>query len=187
MTENQNYLEQARAHIQEFQAELETERLREASMALENVVLMKEHDPRTRARLRSDCLFLWLHLLQLVDGNLDPGFNPEDVPINLVQPPPTSGGVVYPPGADPALIDDPQKRAEYEKAIAASREKANKYRLQVQLHRVNDYIPPRVKAFIRDSYNSTPGDQRELKTAIEKNIKDVGRKAWLLTLLDTPH
>jgi hypothetical protein len=183
MTENQKYLVEALGHVAEFEAEQESELLREAYMALENVLLVQEHDPSTRAKLRAGCLSLWLNLLRLLDRYLDPDFNPEDVPVNLVQPPPTLEGVVYPPGADPALIDDPKARAAYEKAIAANRAKANHYRLQIGLRRLNERIPPRVEAFVRDSYTSGLGDQEELRTAIEMIIKDPDRKAGLLKLL----
>jgi hypothetical protein len=183
MTQNQEYLKKADEHAKEFEAQLEPEHLREASMALDSVSLAQEHDPRTRAQVRTDCLSSWLHLLQLLDRFLDPNFDPNDVPQRLVQPPPTRGDVVYPPGADPALIDDPKARAEYEKAIAANREKAVRYRLQIQLGRLNERIPPRAEAFIHDAYTSAARDQDELGTAIETMITDPRRKAGLLKLL----
>ncbi len=183
MQDNEKYLNAAQARAKEFEAEREPERLREAYMALENVILAQEHDPKTRGQLRTDSLSLWLHLLQLLDRFLDPNFNPEDVPEKLVQPPPTSGGIVLRPGADPALIDDPKVRAEYEKAIAANRAKADHYRLQINLRRLEERIPPRAEAFIRNSYTSAPGDQEELQTAIDGIMKNPQRKARLLKLL----
>ena len=183
MSENEKYLKEAHAHTKEFEAQLEPERLRESSMALENVILAHEHDPKSRAQLRTDCLSLWLHVLQFLDRFLDPNFDPADVPTKLVQPPRTLGGVVYPPGADPAKIDDPNARAEYEKAIAANRAKADRYRLQTGLRRLNESIPPRAEAFIRNSYTSERHDQKELRTAIDTIIKDPRRKADLLKLL----
>ncbi len=186
MTENQKYLDDARGRIREFEAGLEPERLREAYMALENVSLAKEHVSKTRARLRTDSLSLWLGLLQILDHHLDPNFNPEDGPEELVQPPRTSDGVVYPPGADPALIRDPRARAEYEKAIAANRAKVENYRLQIHLRRLDERITQRAKEFIRGSYRPASDDQEELKKAIEETIKDPGRKADLLKLLTPP-
>src|SRR5260370_12981561 len=93
MTDNQKYLNEAQTRATEFETELEPERLRESSMALENVVLAKEHDTKTRTQFRANCLSMWLHLLQILDQFLDPNFNPKDVPENLVQPPPIPGGV----------------------------------------------------------------------------------------------
>jgi hypothetical protein len=186
MTSNQRYLDQAQAHVKEFEVTLEPERLREAYIALENVILVNEHGPKARADLRANCLSIWLHLLQLLDQLFDSNFNPEDVPEDLVQPPPTTGGIVYPPGADPALIADPRARAEYEKAIAANRKKIESYRLQLHMSRLKERIEPRAEAFIRNSYKSTPGDQEELRTAIKKTIQDPRRKERLLKLLTPP-
>jgi len=183
LTANEMCLKEAQTLAKKFEAELEAERLREASLALERVNLSQEGDPASRARLRANSLSLWLHLIGLLDRFLDPKFNIEDVPGTAVQPPPTSGGVVYPPGADPALIDDPKARADYEKAIAANRAKADRYRLQVHLRRVNERIVSRAEGFIRNAYTSAPDDQKQLRTAIEKAIKDPQRKAGLLKLL----
>lgn len=180
MTENQKYLKEAHTHTKEFETQLEPELLRSAYMALENVILAQENDPKLRAQLRMDCLFLWLYLLQLLDRFLDPGFNPNDVPEKLVQPPPIPGGVVLRPGADPALIDDPKARAEYEKAIAANRAKAEQYRLQINLRRLDEQITLRAEAFIRNSYTFAPSDREEVKTAILTTIKNPQRQEGLL-------
>lgn len=186
MTENEKYLKEAREGIKDFQAEQEPERLREAYMAAENVNLAVEHRSAVRRHLRAECLSVWLRLLQLLDSHLDPSFDLDDLPDSAAQPPPTSDGVLYGPGADPALIDDPKARAEYERAIAAARAKASDYRLQVHLGRLNERILPRVEKFIREHYTDSPGDQKELKAAIEKVIEDPRRKASLLKLLTPP-
>lgn len=183
MTGNQKCLNDAQKRIDEFKAELEPERLREAYIALANVDLDQERDPVTRARLRLDTFFSWMRLLQILDGFLDPKFDPGDVPAMLVQPPPTKDGVLYAPGADPTLIDDPKARSEYEKAIAENTTKAEHYRMQVHLRRLDERITPRVETFIRDSYASTPSDQQELRMAIEQTITAPARKSAVLRLL----
>lgn len=183
MSDNQKFLSESRIHAEEFETELEPERLREAYLDLENVVLDREPNSGARGQLRMDTLSLWLHLLNLLDRWLDPKFDPNVILVTLVQPPLTSGGVMYGPGADPALIDDPLARAEYEKAISDNRAKADHYRLQVYLHRLNERIPPRVETFIRDSYTPALADQNELKTAIEGGIDNQRRKEALLKLL----
>jgi hypothetical protein len=183
MTENEKCLKEAQKRVKEFETELEPERLREAYMSLENVVLAQENDVKIRTRLRDDCLTLWLEMIQILDKHLDPKFDPDDIPDNLVQPPPTSKGVVFPPGADPALIDDPKAREQYEKAVAANNAKINNYRLQTQLGRLNEQIPPRAEEFINSSYTSSETDQEELKNAIEKIIQKPERKVELSKLL----
>ncbi|MFN0106931.1 MAG: hypothetical protein ACKV2U_33160 [Bryobacteraceae bacterium] len=183
MTNNEKYLNEAQAHFKKFEAELEPERLREAYMAIENVIPVQEPDPKTRAQLRKNCLVLWLQLVQILDQLVDPRFDPEDVPENLVQPPPTNGGIIYPPGADPALIGDPTARARYEKEIAANQKKTGNYRLQLHLSRLNERIPKRAEAFIKSNYMPARRDQEELRNAIDKMIHNRKRKADLFQLL----
>jgi hypothetical protein len=180
MAENREYLQEAQGYAKAFESQLEPELLGSAYMALENVVLAREEDPKLRAKLRSDCLALWLYLLQLLDRYLDPGFDPQDVPDKLVEPPELPGGIVLRPGADPARIDDPQVRADYEQAIAANRAKAERYRFQVGLHRLDTRIGGRAEAFIRSAYTFAPSDREEAKSAILKAIKNPERQAGLL-------
>jgi hypothetical protein len=183
MNENQKYLNEARELAKQFEDNPEPELLKQAYLALENVLVLEEDEPKIRNQLRTDSLYLWLHLIQLLDRLLDPDFNPDDVPESAVQPPPTSQGIVYPPGADPALLDDPKARAEYKKAIADNEAKTAHYNLQTKLRRLDERITPRAEEFIRNFYTPAPGDQTELKTAIDKTIKAPRRKANLLKLL----
>ena len=183
MNENQKYMKEAREHAKGFEDKLDPELLKQAYLALENVLLLEEDDPKIRGQLRTDSLYLWLRLIHLLDHSLDPDFKPDDVPERAVQPPPTSKGVVYPPGADPALIDDPKARAQYEKDIAANQAKTTHYGLQTKLRRLDERITPSAEEFIRNFYTPAPRDQKELKTAIDKTIKDPRRKADLLKLL----
>jgi hypothetical protein len=129
---------------------------------------------------------MWLSLVAALDRHLDPKFNPNDLPELKVQPPPTSKGVMYPPGVDPAVIDDPKARAEYEKALAARQPKADQYRLQIRLRRLNEDIPQRAVAFIRKNYSSGSPDQEVVRTAIDKIIRNPERKAELLKSLQPP-
>ena len=180
---NANRLDEAQARIGEFEVTLEPERLREADVALQNVVLAQESDVLTRHRLRTRGLQLWLRLVATIDHFVDPNFNADDVPEDLVQPPPTSGGIVHPPGADPALIPDPQSRRMYEMAVKANRRKIETYGLQLQLSRLNERIQSQVEAFIRSAYGPIPADQEELRSNISI-LKNVRRQQSLLKLLE---
>lgn len=180
MNNNEKFLNGARIEAKAFETEGEPERLRACYMALENVAPAQEASPESRVTVRAAALSLWLHLLQVLERTLDPRFNPDDLPDNQVQPPPTTGGVRYPPGAAPALIDDPRARAEYEQAIAANRAKADQYRLQIQLRRLDEQITPRAEAFIRHAYTCHPDDRQEVKAAILKAITNPQRQAGLL-------
>ena len=183
MTQNQKNVQEAHLRALEFERKLNPDRLREADRALENVNLVEEVDPKVRAKLRSDCLVQWLELVALVDRHLDPDFDPDDVPEEFVEPPPVPGGAVLRAGADPALVPDPRTREQYENAIAANRAKAERYRVQTQLRRIGERIATQTENFVRNHYRSAPADQRELKGALERIIKDPGRKARLFGLL----
>lgn len=183
MTENEKYLKEAQAKIKAFETEKEPERLRESAMALENIILAKEHETEVRKKLRSDSLTSWLTLLQIFDKHYQPDFNPDDMPEMLVQPPPQADGSVLRPGADPAKIADPKARAEYEKAIAENRAKQENYRMQIQLGRLDDFIPPSAENFITNSFSDADEDQKELREAIDKTIENENRKTRLMTLV----
>jgi hypothetical protein len=186
MTDNDQHLMEAEALEKKFQVEMEAERLREAFGALENVRLELASDPAVRARLRAATLHSWLHLVRTLDHHLDPDFDPSAVPEMRVQPPPTSDGRVLRPGADPASIEDPKARANYEQAIADNRARAERYRLQVHLRRLDERVTPRVEAFIRGAYTQSALDLQELRAAIDQVIDGPHRRAELTKLLSPP-
>ncbi|MFH0727543.1 MAG: hypothetical protein V2B19_14535 [Pseudomonadota bacterium] len=183
MTDNEKHLKEAVELIKAFEKEMEPERLREASMALENVNLRREHNAQIRHKLRSDCLEWWLTILQTIDKNLDSSFDPEDVPQLSVMPPRIKGDIQLPPGAAPALIDDPKAREEYEKAIKDNRAKLENYPLQTQLRELNEVIPGKVDSFIRRAFTSS--DHDEVKATIDRIIESQSRKKNLYRLIES--
>jgi hypothetical protein len=183
MTDNQKNLKESRERANEFERQQDPDRLREAGRALENVDLVKEVDPKVRARLRADCLAQWLELVALLDRYIDPAFDPKDVPSTRVEPPEVPGSPSLEPGADPALIRDPFARAQYERAIAANRAKATRYRVQTELRRIGERVFPQAEIFVRRYYKTTAADERELKGAVDRIIKDPARKTRLSGLL----
>jgi hypothetical protein len=183
MTDNQKNLQESRERTKDFESLQDTDRLREADRALENVDLVKEVDPKVRARLRSDCLAQWLELVALLDRHIDPAFDPKDVPQTRVEPPEIPGSPSLEAGADPALIADPVARAQYERAIAANHAKATRYRVQTELRRIGERVYPQAEIFIRRYYKTTTADQRELNGAVDRIIKDRARKMRLSGLL----
>lgn len=185
MTDNQKYLKKAQAYAKEFAETKDPECLKQAYLTLEDVLLLEEDNSEIRGQLRKDSLYLWLQLMELLDQFLDPNFDPEDVPARAVQPPPTSEGVLYPPGADPAKIDDPMARAHYEKAIADNNAKIANYSFQTKLRRLDERITLRAEEFIRNFFTSAAGDQEELKAAIDGMIKTPRRKEELLERVTT--
>lgn len=180
MADNQKLLNQAGAYIKKFEAKPEPTDLQEAYMALENIILSDESDIKSRNHIRATTLSSWLHMLALLDRLLDPDFSAQDIPEKKIQPPPTSAGVIYPPGADPALIDDPKTRSEYEKAIAKNLTNSEQYRRQVHLRRLDERIMPKAEAFIANAYTFAPDDRKEAKTAILETIANPLRQEVLL-------
>ncbi len=174
MTDNEKHLKEASEFIKAFEKEREPERLREASMELEDVDLRRVHDVKVRHKQRSDCLELWLTIIQTIDKNLDSSFDPEVVLPMKVSPPKLRDGTQLPPGAAPNLIDDPKAREEYEKAIKENRAKQENYPLQTQLRELNEVIPGKVDSFIRGAYTSS--DNVEIKAAIDRILENESRK-----------
>ncbi|MGO9094223.1 MAG: hypothetical protein ACLQGV_03285 [Bryobacteraceae bacterium] len=166
--------EGAAAKLAEFEQNKDPESLRAASRLLGQVGLAKEPDPLKRLQLRRQTLELWLKLLAAIDQHLDPSFNPQDLPSVGVSPP-ESGGESLPSGADPSLIANPQARQQYVRAIQQNKEKAQRYRLQTSLRRLDQRLTPIAERFVRLSYTTVPGDQREAGETVRKLIKNPQR------------
>ena len=164
----------AAAQLAEFEQKKEPLCLQAASDLLEGIDLAKEPEAMKRLGLRRETLQLWLALVALIDKNLDPDFNSKDLPSTSVAPPP-SGNLAYPPGADPKLISDPQARQRYEAAIKQNQQHAENYRLQTWLTRFDQSMSPKVEHFIRMSYTTVPGDQREVSETVKKLIRNPQR------------
>jgi hypothetical protein len=164
----------AAAQLAEFEQKKEPLCLQTASDLLEATDLAKETDAMKRLVLRRETLETWLALVALIDKNLDPNFNPQDMPsVSVI--PPRSGNVALPPGADPKAISDPQARQQYEAALKKNKEHAEQYRIQTWLKRFNESMSPKVERFIRMSYTTVPGDQREVTETVKKLIKNPQR------------
>jgi lipoprotein-anchoring transpeptidase ErfK/SrfK len=168
----------AAAQLAEFEQKKEPFCLQAASDLLERIDLAKEADAMKRLTLRRETLETWLALLALIDRNLDPNFNPQDLPSTGVAPP-RVGNVSYPPGADPKVIADPQARQRYEEALKQNTQKAENYRIQTWLKRFDESISPKAERFVRMSYTTVPGDQREVTETVKKLIKNPQRASAL--------
>lgn len=168
----------AAAQLAEFEQKKEPLCLQAAADALDGIDLAKEPEAMKRLVLRRETLEVWLALLELIDKNLDASFNPKDVPSSNVIPP-RVGNVAYPPGVDPSVISDPQARHQYEAALKSNKEHAEHYRVQTWLKRFDTSMSLKVERFIRMSYTTVPGDQREVSETVKKIIKNPKRAAAL--------
>lgn len=184
MTDNEKHLEKASELVKAFAKEKEPERLREAAIELENIDLRRIYEAKPRRKLRAEAMEVWLAVIQTIDKNLDPTFDPDDVPTMKVMPPKLKDGTQLPPGADAKAIDDPQARQEYEKAVKANRAKQESYLIQSQLAELNETITAKFKAFIRRDYGDTTDERNEVRDAIEK-IKNDDRRTKLLKEIES--
>ena len=184
MNLNTQYIAEAKSKIERYEKDREPEHLRQAALALQNVDLKAETEWLLKAQTRLTCLTYWVTILQLLDYNLEPDFDPNEIiPMNVI-PPHDNSIERLPSGADPKLIKDPKARADYEQKIEANRLKQQIFRAQTQLHRLKDYLPACAKRFIAANYTSIEIDRLELNAAIEKHIKIAERKAELLKLIE---
>ena len=184
MTDNDKRLEKASELIKAFAKEKEPERLREAAIELENIDLRRIFKAKDRIKLRTKVMDMWLSIIQTIDKNLDPSFNPDEALPIKISPPPLKDGTQLPPGADPKLIDEPQARQEYEKAVKENRAKQESYLIQSQLAELNETLSTKFEAFIRRDYGVTGSEKNEVNDAIEKGIKNEERKRQLLQILE---
>lgn len=169
----------AAAQLAEFEQKKEPLCLQAAADLLQGIDLAKETDAMKRLALRRETLETWLALLALIDQNLDPNFNPQDLPSTGVDPP-RVGNVSYPPGVDPSVIADPQARARYAEEQKQNTRKTENYRIQTWLQRFNESLSPKAERFVRMSYTTVPGDQREVNETVKKLIKNPQRASALV-------
>ena len=118
-----------------------------------------------------------LHFFEALDRNIDPTWNPEDIPPHGV-PPPLSHGAVYGSGeVDPATIPDPVMRAEYERALKASKENEKRYDVQFQLRRISERAMRFVERFLAEKYSNSQADRQELEELLSgAPISDLRKK-----------
>lgn len=124
----------------------------------------------------------WLLTLSTIDKAIDPAFNPDALPDTNVMPPKV-GDVQFPPGVSPDFIKDPAKKAEYVKALQQNVQKANEYRLQLKLRRLEPRASQSAKRYITTSYERTQVDQAELRKLAADTQLAPPRKTWVDGLL----
>lgn len=124
-----------------------------------------------------------LHFLAALGRHLDPRFDPADKPVVGAPPPPGYSGVVYPSGeVDPAAIADPAARAEYERALRASKAYARWYDLQDQLRRIDERATRFLELLLREQYSDTAADRDEFEALLAASPLDEARRQALRVL-----
>ncbi|MDI6810043.1 MAG: hypothetical protein QME66_13945, partial [Candidatus Eisenbacteria bacterium] len=116
-----------------FQGTNDPSCIAQIGIEIDSLPLPQKKDPEWNS-WREAKLALWLKALDKIYKTEDPTFDPEDVPHENVAPPP---GTVVSAGASPDAIKDPELRKQYEQAIKANAEKAERYRLQKKLREID--------------------------------------------------
>ena len=156
----------AKEQLVRFDETRDPAQLEAAIRGLEHVQPRPEQGQDLQAA-RRDVMRLWLEVLAALQRAKDPTFDPHDLPMSSVAPPPLSNGARYPAGVDPKSIPEADVRAQYEAALAKNREKAETYRIQSRLRFLEERAKPDVEGFIRRNYSKSDSDRAELKALVE--------------------
>ncbi len=178
-------LDEAAGALAEFEKSKSIEDLWKASASLEGFNLSMIKDGAERAAARPRAAALWLALLGTIERNIDPNFDPEDVPLRRISPPP-SGDEQLPPGVDPKAIADPVARAQYEAALLKNQQKAARHRLQTHLRRLEPRAIFQTEAFFKLHYTSAPADLSEAARVLDEASVSEPRDQRLRKLLGLP-
>ena len=120
-----------------------------------------------------------LRFFAALDRNIDPMWNPEDKPAKGASPP-LSHGAVYGSGeVDPATIPDPAVRAEYVRALQASKDYEKRYDVQFQLRRIDERAMRFVERFLAERYSESQTDRQELDELLSAAPINDSRKKQL--------
>jgi hypothetical protein len=128
----------------------------------------------------------WFSFLALLDRSLDPTFDPRNVPVKGVAPPP-GHGVVHPSGeVDPESIPDPSARAEYIRALDANTEARRRYQVQAQLRRVEADAVRFLELLLAGRYSGSGQDTQELEELLAASPLAEARRDRIRAAINRP-
>jgi hypothetical protein len=138
-----------------------------------------DHWPADRsARIR-----LLFDLWQEFKEKLDPNFDVSDVRNRPLGNVPVPGP--YMPGIKPQDIKEPEIRAKYLRAIAENKAKAERFNLQVQLHRMTKTLPEFIEKMLINLYGLDPIDQVEIEMKLRMFDLDYAAKSRVMTSISS--
>lgn len=158
-----------------FENEQEPALLQEA---LETIEAAEQDAPAGDEVARKRGIARWLLFFATLDRNIDPQWDPEEVPVTGVIPPP-SYGVVYSPGVDPSVIADPAARAKYEQALKAIKDYAEWYRVQLLLRRIDERAMDAAGRRLSEIYTDSLADRQEFEVLLAASAINDARKEQL--------
>ena len=99
-------------------------------------------------------------------------------------PPPVTHGIVYSSGeVDPSTIPDPAVRAEYERALKASKEYETWYDVQFQLRQIDERAMRFVERLLAERYTESLADRQEFDQLLAASSVSEARKDRLRALI----
>ena len=136
---------------------------------------------------RQQALARRLRFLAALDRNLDPKWDIKNVPVQGAPPPPSHEGIVYATGeVDPSAIRDPVERAEYVRALEASKEYARWYDVQYQLRQIDERAMRIVALLLPAMYSNSAADRQEFEDLLAASPVTESRKDQLRALMPKP-
>lgn len=150
---------------QEF-AELALEKAEKIPIEIVTDLLLHVQDERHSlpgdawSKDRSQKARLWCRALQRMDGEIDKNWDAKDLPWGNIAPPEATG---LPSGVAPEAVKDKKLRAEYEAAIEQNRKKADRYRQQSTLRKLEGWFPQKAEKYLISAYSKPPHNLPELE------------------------
>ena len=132
---------------------------------------------------RRQALSRRLRFFAALDRCIDPMWDPENIPVKGVAPP-LSNGPVYTSGeVDPATIPAPEVRAEYERALKASKDYEKWYDVQFQLRRIDERAMRFVELLLAERFTSSDEARQKLEELLAASPVNESRKERLRALI----
>ena len=175
-------IEQVAGRLDAYRKSGDVAELRKAAGLIAGIAVRQIADPEEREQARSTKLGLWLTLLDFIDSNKDPKFDPADMPRARIPVPDTPMKPGFPVRV-PEGIADPAVRRKYAEAVAANAEKTRRYRLQKEIRQIDRELTPRAEAYITGQYPKSAKNRKDVDTAVGQFVQDPGRAAHIRSLV----
>lgn len=162
------------------------EKEQDPTLALEALDLIEaaERDvPLDDTAARKAALAQRLRFFAALDRNIDPTWDVNKIPERPATPAETHGVISPFHEVDPSTVSDPVVRAEYERALKASKEYAKWYDVQDQLRRIDERSMRFVELYLSERYTDSPADRSELEELLAATPLSDARKAQLRMLM----
>lgn len=163
------------SRLEAFQNAHNIDELIQIGKDIECLPIVQKTDFATWTEQRRSKLKLWLTALDKIDRMMDPKFDPDDAPLKNIAP----SSSAYDSGIAPSAIKDLKVREQYEQAIKANAEKAERYRFQKKLRKLDRDWSSKVSAYIKSQYTSDVRDINEIDALIDMHLADSPRKKQL--------